>query len=1040
MRRRRFSLPLLLVLGAFLTSVSPAAHAQATETVLYSFCQQPSSTPGECYDGQQPTFEPLIEASDGNFYGTTAGGGVFGKGTVFQLTPSGTLTTIWDFCSVTGGSGCIDGKTPIGGLVEGVDGNLYGTTEYGGMSTNCQTIGCGTVFQITMGGSLTTLYQFCMQAGCPDGYNPSGLVPASDGNLYGTTSYGADAAGNFGSGTIYKIALNGTLTTLYSFCTQATACNVGVGSGVIQGSDGNFYGINETNCGGDSTDCGIVFQYQPGGKLTILYNYLNYTGNAFPLNQLVEGNDGNYYGTTDEGGTGPGFPGTAFNITTSGTLTELYNFCSNFSDNECLDGGAPVGLFLGSDGNFYGGTTQGGEGKAGDPNGYYQDSGTFFQLAPDGTLTTLYNFCNLAACADGAIAWNSVMQGHDGAFYGMTYTGGANYYGAIYKMVVPGKFAAPVQLGLSPTTVAANSPVAVEWQVNNAFSDTMQQCNAYVQGGVSGAGVWTGKQTGTLSGKIFSGTGTITPTKAGTYTYALTCGGMESGFATLTVTNGTTKSNTTTTLTASPTSAVVGQTVTLTATVAKTSGSGTPTGTVTFLVDGAQEGQPVTLNSSGVAQLTLAVGASGTYALTANYSGDASDNSSTGTDSIVLTNANTSTTLTASPTTAAVGQTVTLTATVARTAGTGTPTGSVTFLVDGVQDGQPVALNSSGVATLALSAGAAGTFALKANYGGDSGDNKSTGTGSIVLSDANTTTTLAVSNTALTVGETETLTATVARTAGSGAPTGKVTFYADGTAISPAESVNSGGVATFSANTNGYPPASYTLTAKYAGDSGDNASTSTAKTVTLSKAQTSTVLTLSTLYPTVGERVTLTAAVTRAAGSGYATGVVTFYEGGTHVLGTVTLNKGVATVTAIANYPPDTYNLTASYAGDKEDVASTSANDVVRLSKAPTTTVLTVSPTTVTPPGSGTITVTVTRPSGSSGLPTGMVKLWVGQVGGYYLGSGTLSARGNPAVATVTYSQSSRGVPAGQYPLVAEYGGDGGDEASTSTTVLVTVQ
>ena len=224
------------------------------------------------YDGASPT-GALVQGNDGNFYGTTYGGGAEPRdGTVFKITPGGALTTLYSFCAQ---ANCPDGQQPYAGLVQGTDGNFYGTTLEGGANTGCSlgSGSCGTVFKITPGGTLTTLYSFCSQHGCTDGGNPyAGLVQGSDGNFYGTTF----GRGVNGYGTVFKITPAGALTSLYSFCSQ-------------------------TNC----------------------------ADGEYPHSGLVQASDGNFYGTTPEGGGGPIHQGgTVFKITSSGTLTTLYNFCS----------------------------------------------------------------------------------------------------------------------------------------------------------------------------------------------------------------------------------------------------------------------------------------------------------------------------------------------------------------------------------------------------------------------------------------------------------------------------------------------------------------------------------------------------------------------------------------------------------------------------------------------------------------------------------------------------------------------------------------
>src|ERR1017187_5485119 len=176
----------------------------ATLTTIHRFCSQSG-----CPDGAGP-YAGLVQAANGGLYGTTLVGGTNSAGTIFKITPGGTLTTLYSFCPQTN---CTDGAEPEAGLFQAANGDLYGTTYFGG--TNAQ----GTVFKITQGGTLTTLYSFCSQTNCTDGATPgAGLVQAANGDLYGTTSNGYD--------TVFKITPGGTLTTLYSFCSQ-TNCTDG---------------------------------------------------------------------------------------------------------------------------------------------------------------------------------------------------------------------------------------------------------------------------------------------------------------------------------------------------------------------------------------------------------------------------------------------------------------------------------------------------------------------------------------------------------------------------------------------------------------------------------------------------------------------------------------------------------------------------------------------------------------------------------------------------------------------------------------------
>ncbi len=374
-----------------------------TLTTLYSFCSQPS-----CADGVEPE-AGLVQGADGSFYGTTSndGSGLYGAGTVFKITPSGTLTTLYSFCTQPN---CADGYEPEAGLVQGADGNLYGTTWRGGSN------GAGTVFKITPSGTLTTLYSFCSQPNCADGDEPeAGLVQGADGNFYGATWQGGANNYPFGSGTVFKITPGGTLTTLYSFCSQ-TECTDGYfpQSGLVQGTDGNLYGT--TNYGGAGGE-GTVFKITPSGTLTTLYSFCsqpNCADGTGPVSALVQATDGSFYGTTWHGGannTQCGYGcGTVFKITPTGTLTSLYSFCTQPG---CADGQYPqAGLVQATDGNFYGTTWWGGGGV--------RSGGTLFRITPSGTLTTLYSFCSQTNCADGSDPEGALVQATDGSFYGTT--------------------------------------------------------------------------------------------------------------------------------------------------------------------------------------------------------------------------------------------------------------------------------------------------------------------------------------------------------------------------------------------------------------------------------------------------------------------------------------------------------------------------------------------------------------------------------------------------------------------------------------------
>ncbi len=297
-------------------------------------------------DGRHPD-RGLVQGSDGNFYGTTSDGGTNGDGTVFRISPNGGgYTNLHVFAGYP-----IDGSFPEG-LVQGSDGNFYGTTSDGGTSTNCSVgvtnyVGCGTVFRISPGGSLTDLWSF---TGDPSGANPAAeLVQGSDGNFYGTTHSG----GNAGEGAVFRITPGGSYTDFYSFGSPSYDGEYPYAA-LAQGSDGNFYGT--THDGGTSSN-GTVFRISPGGDYTNLYSFGSPASDGNnPYAGLVQGSDGNFYGTTFGGGGNSCNCGAVFRISPGGSYTNLHRFTGPPNDGA----NSAAGLVQGSDGNFYGTTYSGG--------------------------------------------------------------------------------------------------------------------------------------------------------------------------------------------------------------------------------------------------------------------------------------------------------------------------------------------------------------------------------------------------------------------------------------------------------------------------------------------------------------------------------------------------------------------------------------------------------------------------------------------------------------------------------------------------------
>lgn len=380
-----------LTLAVFFALLFAARPAQAqTETILYSF--------NNGADGVNPVAGVVLD-KEGNLYGTTLSGGVFGN--VFELTPSGTLTTLYYFCP--NAQSCLDGAFPLGGVALDSKANVYGTTTSGGSD------GGGTVFKVTPSGTETVLHSFA----CPtDGCGPyGGVVRDSKGNLYGTTTDG----GASGGGTVFKLTPTGTFTTLHSFC-SISHCSDGdyPYASVAIDKAGNLYG---TTYYGGASGFGTVFKVTPSGTETVLHSFApNGQDGFWPRSGVILDSKGNIYGTTTMGGkTGVG---TVFEITASGTETILHSFAAG------TDGFSPyAGLTFDKKGNLYGTTEYGGS----------FDLGTVFELTPKGVETVLHSFAKDGT--DGYFPYQSgVSIDKSGNLYGTTETGGAGL-GTVFKIV-----------------------------------------------------------------------------------------------------------------------------------------------------------------------------------------------------------------------------------------------------------------------------------------------------------------------------------------------------------------------------------------------------------------------------------------------------------------------------------------------------------------------------------------------------------------------------------------------------------------------------
>ena len=318
-----------------------------TESVLYSFTVEDNGK-----DGYAP-IGALIEDRAGNFYGAaTSGGGTADCGTIFKLAPGGVEKVIHAFA---GGS---DGCEPNAGLLADKHGTFYGTTETGGNYNGyqCEHYGCGTVFRLDSNHGITVLYAF---QGESDGALPNGpLISDTSGNLYGTTygpgQYDSGCASGIGPcGTVFKVAPDGTETVLYVFCSvQYCADGSTPQGGLIADSNGNLYG---TTYFGGPNGGGAVFKLALDGTETVLFSF-NYTDGWGPVGSLVTDRQGSFYGTTDAGGArckGGAGCGVIFKVTPDGTGTTLFKFNKEQANR-------PNGSLILLNGYLYGTTSSGG--------------------------------------------------------------------------------------------------------------------------------------------------------------------------------------------------------------------------------------------------------------------------------------------------------------------------------------------------------------------------------------------------------------------------------------------------------------------------------------------------------------------------------------------------------------------------------------------------------------------------------------------------------------------------------------------------------
>lgn len=641
-----------------------------TETILHTFA--------DTTDGFAPT--DLAQPSDGNLYGLTFSGP--SGPVVFKQSTGGTFTALDNFC--VNQSTCPNGAN-LNGLIAGLDGNLYSDAGDGGNNT------FGDFFQVTPNGTITNLLNFTNVQPYPDvvSTHARNLVQGSDGNFYGTSLLG----GANRTGALFKITPSGTLTLLHSFAVQGStftnADGIDPTGALVEGNDGNYYGVSyESGPQGGGT----LYQITPSGTFTVIYAFSSATVGAANTNGygphagMTVGTDGNFYGTTYYGGAF-GF-GTVFMITSTPdhTLTTLHSFGGSYGPSLTLStssGSVAAGqstsfswtfidgyvdsvrgthsLVLGKDGNFYGSGYPGGFGPGG-----------IFEISPGGIYTLLYQFGGTSKDVNGNSVTDgsqglALILGADGNFYGTTQSGGANDFGVIYKysltaappsppctasgawsgakpatgsvtvsQAAPGNYSytlvcnstsggtvtktfqlivtppAPVvTITPNPATVALGQSATLSWSSTNAT-------------GCVASGAWSGNQA-------TSGTASVTPTAAGANLYTLACtgtGGTSSASATVTATAVVPPPAPTVSIAATPKSLTLGQSATLT---------WSSTNATACVASGSWSG-PQSTGAS--AQLTPTGAGANVYTLTCTGPGGSASASATVTAALLVTSTN----------------------------------------------------------------------------------------------------------------------------------------------------------------------------------------------------------------------------------------------------------------------------------------------------------------------------------------------------------------------------------------------------------------
>lgn len=338
--------------------------------------------------GASPASPPVL-MSDGLLWGTTNEGGELGYGTIYAMTARGLARTMHSFAGVPSGGRYDNTSAPGARLVEGADGALWGTTAFGGLGQSGSSTGYGTIYRYERGGLIETVYQFGQDGAV--GRNPqAGLIQASDGNFYGITGFGGVA----GNGTVFRLTPQGDVTDMHVFLRGA---NDGgrIGTELLQASDGGLWGVTPF---GGAADAGVVFRLGLDGQYTVVHHFSDPSSGG-PSSALVQGADGALYGATSGGGERGS--GSIYRITLNGDFSDIYSFPWRSR----AVGREPTGSIVATaDGWIYGVTLTGGA----------NNTGSIFRVSLSGEMQLLYTFE-----ADSQVVYKSGLSlGPEGRLYG----------------------------------------------------------------------------------------------------------------------------------------------------------------------------------------------------------------------------------------------------------------------------------------------------------------------------------------------------------------------------------------------------------------------------------------------------------------------------------------------------------------------------------------------------------------------------------------------------------------------------------------------